>query len=229
MGVKEDREAIHEYAVRITSFKARQLVGKVGFTESDRKDIEQELLCDILRRLPNYDRRRGKMTTFISRVVNHRISTLIEEQTARMRDFRQRAWSLNDPLVAKDGRTYEPAQQINADEYLQRTGKRCRTEAERVELSVDVRALVESLPEDLQDLCHRLSTQSVTDISRETGVPRGTLYDSIVRLRAIFEEAGLQEYLPPSADSLEPPSVSKGRTGRAPSQISEQSDMEGNP
>ena len=55
--------------------------------------------------------------------------------------------------------------------------------------------VLERLPPELRDLCQRLATETVTEISRSTGVPRGTLYESIKRLRQIFKDAGLKDYL----------------------------------
>ena len=36
---------------------------------------------------------------------------------------------------------------------------------------------------------------SVTDVSRETDVPRSTLYGIIGKVRAAFKDAGLEDYL----------------------------------
>jgi hypothetical protein len=36
-------------------FKARQLVGRVGLTESDREDLEQEMILTCSQRLPKYN------------------------------------------------------------------------------------------------------------------------------------------------------------------------------
>ncbi len=59
-----------------------------------------------------------------------------------------------------------------------------------VKLSVHVAGETE-----LRELCKRLDTDTVTEISRDTGIPRGTIYESIKKLRAIFEDAGLRDYL----------------------------------
>ncbi len=39
------------------------------------------------------------------------------------------------------------------------------------------------------------ATDSVTDVSRDTGVPRSTLYGIIGKVRAAFKDAGLEDYL----------------------------------
>ena len=70
------------YALKHIRFKARQLAGQAGFGAGERKDLEQELFLDLLTRLPQYDPDRARRTTFISRVVANRVSTLIESQKA---------------------------------------------------------------------------------------------------------------------------------------------------
>jgi DNA-directed RNA polymerase specialized sigma24 family protein len=96
MGFDKRYEGIDEYAVRIIKYKARQLVGRVGFTESDREDLEQEMLMDLLQRLPKYNPDRAQRNTFIARVVEHKIATIIEARKAGLRDYRLCRCSLND-------------------------------------------------------------------------------------------------------------------------------------
>ncbi|MFM2007984.1 MAG: hypothetical protein RLZZ09_3639, partial [Pseudomonadota bacterium] len=55
------------YADKLIRHKARQLVGKAGFTEDDRPDIEQELALDLLQRLRHYDAEKAKRSTFMAR------------------------------------------------------------------------------------------------------------------------------------------------------------------
>ena len=83
MGFENHYEGIDEYAVQLIRYKARQLVGRVGFTESDRDDLEQELMLDLLRRLPKYNPDRAQRNTFIARVVEHKIATIIRIAESR--------------------------------------------------------------------------------------------------------------------------------------------------
>ena len=84
---------------------------------------------------------------------------------------------------------------IDQEDYLRRTGRLSRTADELRALTIDVRKAMEQLPPELRRLCRRLETETVTEISRDTGIPRGTIYESIKKLRAIFEDAGLRDYL----------------------------------
>jgi len=196
MGIDKDYTGIDEYAVRIITFKAQQLVGRVGFSESDREDIEQDLLLDLLQRLPRYNPERSQRTTFISRVVDHRIATIIEARKAGLRDYRICTCSLNDLQENKeDGGCVERVETIDQDDYFLSMGTISRASSELRDLSLDLRDALEKLPPNVRDLCLRLATDTVSEISRDRGIPRGTVYEGIRKIRAIFEDSGLGEYL----------------------------------
>ena len=195
MGVDNSDDGIDPYAAGLIRFKARQLVGKAGFTASDREDIEQELILDLLRRLPKYNPKRAQRNTFIARVVEHRLASLIEAQKAGIRDYRRCRCSLNECLEDADGRSVERVDTFDQEDYLLRTGAQSRPSEELSALAIDVAAVLETLPPELRELCQRLKAETVTEISRDTGVPRGTIYESIKKLREIFKDAGLRNYL----------------------------------
>ena len=193
---RKNYDDIDPYAVEIIRFKARQLVGQAGFTASDRDDLEQELILDLLRRLPKYDPSRAKRNTFIARVVEHKIANLIEAQTAHKRDYRRCPCSLNERFEDEDeGRSVERAEKLNQEDYLLRTCVQPGAAEELRGLALDVATVVETLPPELRDLCRRLEQETVSEISRDTGVSRATLYQSVTKLRAIFVDAGLKDYL----------------------------------
>jgi RNA polymerase sigma-70 factor (ECF subfamily) len=173
-----------DFATRYARRKANQLVGHFGYRKSDRADIAQELLLDLVRRWPNYDPQRGEPQVFIRRVIWARVSTLIEEKRALKRQFDYQAGSINDGA---------------ADEVTTnfRTGLPRRIEQECVDLASDVAAVLDQLPDDLRELCERLQTQSLSQISRELEIPRSTLDDRLKKLRRTFEDAGLRDYLQP--------------------------------
>ena len=195
MGIINHCEGIDEYAVQIIKFKAKQLVGRVGLTESDREDLEQEMILDLLQRLPKYNPDRAQRNTFIARVVEHKIATIIEARKAGLRDYRLCNCSLNERLEDEEGGSVERMETIDQEDYLRLTGGLSRSMAELRDLSIDVRQAIEKLPPELGALCWRLGIDTVTELSRDTEVPRGTIYESIKKLRAILEVAGLKDYL----------------------------------
>ena len=195
MGSINHREGIDEYAVQIIKFKAKQLVGRVGLTDSDREDLEQEMILDLLQRLPKYNPDRAQRNTFIARVVEHKIATIIEARKAGLRDYRLCNCSLNEHLEDEECGSVERMETIDQEDYLRLTGKLSRSTAELRDLSIDVRQAIEKLLPELRELCRRLGIDTVTELSRDTGVPRGTIYESLKKLRANLEAAGLKDYL----------------------------------
>jgi len=195
MGSSNHCEGIDEYAVQIIKFKAKQLVGRVGLTDSDREDLEQEMILDLLQRLPKYNPDRAQRNTFIARVVEHKIATIIEARKAGLRDYRLCNCSLNERLEDGEGGSVERMETIDQEDYLRLTAGLSRSTAELRDLSIDVRQAIEKLPPELRELCRRLGVDTITELSRDTGVPRGTIYESLKKLRAILEVAGLKDYL----------------------------------
>ncbi len=195
MGSNQYDEGIDPYAVEIIRFKARQLVRQAGFTAADGDDLEQEMILDLLRRLPKYNPERAQLNTFIARVVEHEVATLIQKQKAGIRDHRRCRSSMNEPFKNEDGCTVDRVETLDQEDYLDRISVERRPGEELRTLALDVAAVLERLPPELRELCLRLKQETVTEISRDTGVPRGTIYESIKRLREIFEDAGLKDYL----------------------------------
>ena len=195
MGFDKRCQGIDEYAVKIIKYKARQLIGKAGFNEYDREDLEQEMMLDLLQRLPKYNPDRAQRNTFTARVVQHKVATMVEAQKAGLRDYRRCYCSLNDSLEDEEGRSVERLETIDQEDYLRRTGRLSNPVSELCDLAFDIHKMLGKLPPELRDLCKRLHTDTVTEISRDAGIPRGTIYESIKKLRVIFEDAGLKEYL----------------------------------
>ena len=195
MGSDNQYDGIDPYAAGLIKYKARRLIGQAGFTASDWEDIEQELILDLLLRLPKYNPKRAQRNTFIARVVEHRLASLIEAQKAGIRDYRRCRCSLNECFEDADGRSVERVDTFDQEDYLLRTGGQSRPTDELSALAIDVTAVLEGLPHELRNLCRRLKAETVTEISRDTGVPRGTIYESIKKLREIFEDVGLRDYL----------------------------------
>jgi len=175
-----------EYVARLVRIKARQLVGRYGFTESDREDIEQELKLDLLERLPDYDPDRGSLEGFVSGVVDHKISRFLEKRSAAKRNPDRVAYSLNDAIADEQGGLVERAAAM-PDETLPR--------GRQQDLVLDLADALSELPPDLRRLCCQLREKGVTEIARQEGVSRKTVYERIKRIREKLRERGLDAYL----------------------------------
>lgn len=86
--MRPDSETLR-YASDLIRVKARRLAQKAEFGDATRADIEQDLMVDILQRWRAFDPHRAKATTFIARVVEHGIASLIRSKRAAKRDVRR--------------------------------------------------------------------------------------------------------------------------------------------
>ena len=187
---------LNGYAREVIRHKARQLIGKYGFTRDDYEDLQQEMTLDLLRRLGKYDPEKAGLTTFVARVVDRRISTLIRHQKQEKRDYRCQACSLNAPVENGTGEAFNMDEILSQDDFDQQVGRHDGPQSERLDLRLDLSQAMAELPDDLRQLAVRLQTKTVAEIARELGVPRSSLYDKgISRLRKLFEDKGLREYL----------------------------------
>jgi RNA polymerase sigma-70 factor (ECF subfamily) len=196
MGFDSNVPELDDYAVRLIKHKAWQLVGRAGFTKADREDIEQDLTVDLLHRLPQFNPDRGSLHTFIARVVDNGVRRLIEHRAAPMRDYRSCPFSLNDRIQGDEGEQAERGEQVDENTYLESIGQPAGPLANKVALQIDLEHLLTTLTPELRDLWARVADgQNFTEISRETGIPRGTLYDRMKQLRGLAERVGMRVYL----------------------------------
>jgi RNA polymerase sigma-70 factor (ECF subfamily) len=118
---------------------------------------------------------KGKKTTFMTRIVERRISTILEARFAQCRDWRKCTAALNDPIPGGDNDSAERIEQVCSDGQM---GHHCRdtNEQRQNDIRFDLERVIAALPEDPQDLCEKLQSSNMAEIAREMGVPRSTLY-----------------------------------------------------
>ena len=171
------------------------MVGQKGFVESDREDLEQEMLLDLLERLPKYNPNRAKRNTFIACIVDNKIATIIEAREAGLRDYRLCRCSLNERIERNKCGSLERIETLDQEDYMRCIGSHMQPLSKLHDFSIDIREVIEKLPPELHEFCIRLGIETVTEISRDTGIPRGTIYESIKKLRNIFKVSGLKDYV----------------------------------
>ena len=194
MGTDSSRWVNDPYVVNLIRRKARQLIGRYGFTRSDCEDNEQHLWTDLYHRAPNYDQSLSSRRTFARRVIEHAVARIIEHQKAAIRDYRQCAYSLNDPIEREDGEQTERGDLLDQDTYLESVGQPTTPLADQVVLQVSLDRLRATLPPELRTLYDCLKRGlSPTDICRQAGIPRGTLWRRIRRLQKLARAAGIED------------------------------------
>jgi RNA polymerase sigma-70 factor (ECF subfamily) len=181
---------------------AKEMVGK---TQAKRpclqRDDFEDLLCECLEHwLSVRDRyktdRKASRRTFMARVVRNKLSDLVRQREADIRKAIYVAESLDEPLKdAKDGSGDETTLLDRIDPGTIPTIP--REPLSRVPLQIDLSKTLGCLTGRQRKICDLLAEPDATvaEVSRCLKTPRTTLKDEIKRIRAIFEKAGLGDYL----------------------------------
>lgn len=194
MKTQLSNNGIDAFTLAYVRKRARQLVGKHGFRESDRDEIEQRLLLKLAKRLHKARSDDPRWKAYLKTAVSHGIASMIRDSQAEKRDHR-RSCSIHTVVGKDDDGPIELSDTIGPREANARLGIAPRSDVALVELGMDITDIMAQLPEDLRDLCVRLQRCSVSQIARDLGVPRTTVSAAVGRLRAHFEKAGMRRHL----------------------------------
>lgn len=154
-------------------------------------DLLQECLTDWHFSKDDFNPSAGaNVRTFMSRVVEHKLQHLVEKFTAGKRKAGIDNVSLDQPISDEEG----------APTYLDRLSEdEGHTSNLHIsaELKIDISRTIEKLTPQQRELCRLLSEEglSIKEASEVLNKPRGTLYEDIKRIKAIFQKANLNEYL----------------------------------
>jgi DNA-directed RNA polymerase specialized sigma24 family protein len=163
------------YAIEQASLRARLLSITAGFSVDEADDARQELLLDYLRRSAKFDSRRGEWSGFVRGVMRNHASVLF---TRRMRTSHREV--LAGDLCRPDS--------DNESALLERA--RCDDPTDRFDLSLDVRRVVDGLPDHLRQLAELLPALTIGEICIAAGKSRSRVYQMIEQIRIAFIEAG---------------------------------------
>jgi RNA polymerase sigma factor (sigma-70 family) len=158
----------------------------------DLEDLEQELMLHAHRRLSSYDPTRADLWTYVDRVLSNFLANLAKAARARSRGAGTSTISLDDPNLN------HISEAIASDDH----GSTELSWCEQVHLREDLHRVLHSLPQHLQDCCHRLAESSVTEAARRSGLARGSIYSRMATLKRAFAAAGLDVYLVPPCPTL---------------------------
>ena len=122
MDTNKKHEQLTKYTMTLVQCKARQLVGKAGYTHDDLADIEQDLIKSLLACMPQFDPAKATLNTFADRVVGSRIVDLLRRRNAEIRNRGREAFSLNEEIETEDG-TVGIIETVSQDEIDLRTGR----------------------------------------------------------------------------------------------------------
>ena len=182
------------YIRGIIKRKVNQLIGRAGFTQQDKESLEQELFAKVLQSLPRFDSEIGHRNKFVTAVVERYVANVLRNKQAGKRDHR-RVTSLNVMIEICDEGPTELSQTIGERELDARLFRERRSDEELSDLAMDLASIMETLPDLWQQLLQLRKSKTMPEIAAEMGVPRTTLNAWMKRIRARFEESGMQDYL----------------------------------
>ena len=192
-GIDLGRELTKGFAARYIRHKAKQIARRGGFGKSDIEDVGQQLILRVLENIAAFDPAAGHFNVFVKTVVERHTANILRDARADKRD-RRRTCSLNDIVDEDESGPIELGETIGRREADARLGVDGREPQEACELVMDLNHALAALPPDLRDLCERLQHGSASDVARDLGVPRTTLYKAIRQLRKRLRRIGLGNY-----------------------------------
>lgn len=172
-----------------------KLIAKSDFTQQDRSDLVQEVFVRATKSLRLYDPSVGHLYPYVCTVVQRHLANVVRDRSVVKRKTTGRV-SLSKTVRGDDGGQVEMSQALHDQDQDRRLGRERRLgEQELNDLRMDLAAFISKLPDKFQDLLRRRQTQSITEISRDIGIPRTTLNDWMLQIRKLFEEARFERYL----------------------------------
>jgi RNA polymerase sigma factor (sigma-70 family) len=143
---------------------------------ADAEDVASELMAQLLEVWDRFDPERGSREAFVNQVVSTRLLSLLRERRAQKRRGTPRPLDANDDIAIDHSWP---------GDAWRRT----------IDLRVDLEIAFSKLNARQRSLCEQMLREALTPAAKELGVPRSTLRYVALKVRQIFRDAGLEEYL----------------------------------
>lgn len=143
---------------------------------ADAEDIASELMAQLLEVWERFDPERGSREAFVNQVVSTRLVSLLRERLAQKRR------GTTEPINASDDRLIDRS--WSGDGWRH-----------RIDLRVDLEIAFGMLTVKQRAICDQLLREALSPAAKQMGIARSTLRDAVVKIREVFRDAGLEEYL----------------------------------
>jgi RNA polymerase sigma-70 factor (ECF subfamily) len=165
---------------------ATRLHRRLGFLATDSDDLRQELLVDLLRRLPAYDPARGPLGAFAYVVLRNQASRIANSAIRERRRWGGALISLDAPN--SDGVTL--GERLSDEVALD--GWQTQPGVGGVERRIDLVLAVNRLAGRDQALCRGLARESVDALAKQRFGSRAGIYRRLQELRCQLAAYGLE-------------------------------------
>lgn len=153
----------------LISRTARRLKRQPEFRGYDAEDIEQSIKLALVAGWHRYDSGRGTELQLALTIIPNAAKSLLRFQRAQRRD--------DSALVSLSAAAEPTAPDGQTD---------------RVDERLDLAWLLDQLDEPLRELCQRLAKDGPTTVSRQTGIPRSSIYRCLARARMQARRGGME-------------------------------------
>jgi RNA polymerase sigma-70 factor (ECF subfamily) len=176
---------IDRFTAKFIRQAAQRLVGKYGYTRTDRDDIEQELATELVVKFPRWDRAKGTRTTYAKVVLKRKIATMVRERRAAQGNAARCPTSLNVPVAGDDDGLGDLSRLIEEGSKGRHLSRSRRSDQSLSELRQDIKKVMSRMPVKLRNACRLLMHGlSITEAAQVLGISRVTATN---RVRAILE------------------------------------------
>ena len=167
---------------------ARRLRRKLVLPAADHDDLRQDLLVDLICRLPGFDARRGSIGAFANIVLRNQSSRIAMRHHRQNRAQGGSLLSLEGPLAG----TREPVgDTLTEDDGLAAWHGQTCCAAAVTEFHHALQAALAQLPDEDRRFCAALAHRPVTALAAEGFGSRSALYRRVADLRHVLTVHGL--------------------------------------
>jgi RNA polymerase sigma-70 factor (ECF subfamily) len=189
MDINKSAELFDEYEITLIRVKSKSVIGKAGLRPEDIEDVMQDIILDILLRLPNFDPEKSSRHTFIDDLANNRIARMLCDRSCSKRNYKLEPASLD--TIADNAQAGDA---VSEEAAPWNSGERTLSDFEVFELREDIVRVLEKLPPKMRGICVMLMQNNICAVAAETGIPKATLIAHLKKIRNHFENSGMENY-----------------------------------
>ncbi len=183
---------VEAYILNSVKYHALELVKKGYFQFYELEDIEHEILAKCYDKIKRYgyDETRSNYKSWISFLIEKISLRLIERAIARNK-YNSKL-SLNDlsiSFVSNNKDSDNSSSEII--DFIEDNNSNTFEEYYRTSQNKKLFNAINSLPEDLKEICRLLKYKNATEVSKELNISRATLYRRIQKIKEIFIKANI--------------------------------------
>lgn len=169
---KNTYKGIDQELVKIVKRTAQRAIGKAGFTRNDLPDIEQELMIAALDGLKRRKKSVDNETAFATAIVNKQLKLIFRKENRKSKKWHRRRISLNISVELDSGDLDELINLVDTERLLRNNSYTVPDPYRDIDLTGNIDALIETLPENFRELCAELKQKSIHELARKKRVVR---------------------------------------------------------